>query len=86
MKSAGLLSLMLLDRDSEPIAENVWRIDGLDDVMPDRTPASLLSTCMFVTLPIDERERVKRTVRAMAFSPDADQSAVELHNLLKGVR
>jgi hypothetical protein len=84
MDAAGLLSLLLLDRESEPAPYNVKRIDNLDETaQPSRSVERMLLLLIFSALPEKKRESIKRLARCAAYGQDADAVAVELHNLLK---
>jgi hypothetical protein len=84
MDAAGLLSLLLLDREGESAPENVRRIDNLDETAPPpRSVERMLLLLIFSALPPKKRESIKRLARCAAYGQDADAVAVELHNLLK---
>ncbi len=81
----GLVSLLLMDRQGEPIPRNVRRLDALDQVgLPCRSPELLLALLLWSALPERKRERIRGAVRGAAYAEGADQSAVHLHNLLSG--
>lgn len=84
MDAAGLLSLLLMDRDGEQIPGNVERFDEPNGPsMPPRTPSFILAMLMFETLPATQRKRVRTLVRGMAYAQDAHPEAIQLHNALR---
>lgn len=84
MEAAGLLSLLILDRDGKAAPANVRRLDELDETMPPRSPELLLLLFLWNELPTKKREHIKRTIRCATFEPSPDPCYVQLHNLLNG--
>jgi hypothetical protein len=84
MDAAGFLSLLLLERDGEAIPANVQRFDEPDGAeLPSRSPALMLAMLMFETLPAKKRDRIRQTVRGLAYSQDPFPDAVALNNALR---
>jgi hypothetical protein len=89
MEAAGLLTLLIRDRDGEPIPPNVHRLDEPKGAAtyPDQSPALLLALLIWGELPPKKQERIRDLLRCMAYGPKhPDRSAVQLHNLLSGRR
>ena len=84
MDTAGFLTLLLWDREGEPIPSNVQRIDEPGGpTFPSRGPAFLLAMLIWEGLPDERRERIKCLVRGMAYSEHPIPEAVQPHNALK---
>lgn len=82
--TAGLLSLLLLDRDGEPIPANVQRFDEPEGAqLPERSPELLLCLLIFNGLPQKRRDQIRRGVRALAYSGRPDPVVVSLNNMLR---
>ena len=87
MDTAGLLSLLLLERDGKPIPENVQRFVEPNGVeLPERSPALLLALCFWGELPAKKRERITNTLSGMTHGTKPDRFALRLHNLPTGRR
>jgi hypothetical protein len=85
MEAAGLLSMLLLERDGELIPANVQRIDEPEGfALPARSPELLLALLIFATLPEQQQERVRRAIRCAAYNGKADYCAIKLNNALNG--
>jgi hypothetical protein len=85
MDAAGLLSLLLLDRDGATIPQNVRRFDELDvPEPPKRSPELLLLLFLWNELPAKKRERIKEVIRHATYERSPDPCYVQLHNLLNG--
>jgi hypothetical protein len=84
MDAAGLLSLLLLDRDGEPPPENVRRFDNLDVQKEPiaQSPELMLALLAWGALPKKKRDSIRSTVRCEAYGSRAGPAAVGLHNLL----
>lgn len=87
MDAAGLLSLMIMERDGEAVPENVERFDepgGAD--LPDRSPELLLATFIWQVLTVEQQDRILSPLRCMAYSKLPDPYALQIYNLLTGKR
>jgi hypothetical protein len=84
MDAAGFLSLLLLERDGEAIPANVQRFDEPDGAeLPSRSPALMLAMLLFDALSAKQRDRIRQTVRGLAYSKDPMPDAVALNNALR---
>jgi hypothetical protein len=87
MGAAGLLALMLLERDNQPIPANVQRFDMHGEpAMPSQTPELAFALLLWNELPPTKKASFKKSLRDMAYSPRAGASVVQLHNLLNPPR
>jgi hypothetical protein len=82
MDAAGLLSLLLMDREGEPAPENVKRFDRLDESRADEFDKAMLSLLVFSVLTPKQKERIRSAVRCQAYGTDANGSVIRLHNIL----
>jgi hypothetical protein len=84
MDAAGFLSLLLWDREGEPVPPNVQRFDEPDGpTFPSREPVFILAMLIWEGLPAKQRDRITRLVRGMAYSKHPIPEAVQLHNVLR---
>lgn len=87
MDAAGLLSLMIMERDGEAVPENVERFDQPDGAeLPKRTADLLFATLIWNVLSVEQQDRIRSTLRTMAYGSPADGYGLQLHNLLTGRR
>jgi hypothetical protein len=83
MDAAGYLSLLQLEREGEAFPANVQRLDEPNGAaLPERSPELLLALLIWDSLPAKQRERVKQSLRCLAYGKPADPCAVKLNNLL----
>ena len=83
MGAAGLLSLLLLEREGESIPANVERIDKPQEALT-RSPELLLALAVFGSLPKRQRDRVQSTIRCLAYGANRNPDAVMLNDALNG--
>ena len=87
VEAAGLLSLLLLDRDGKPTPDNVQRFDEpAGATLPEKSPALLFALLLWSELPDAKQQRIRQQLRYMAYGAKPDPMAVQLHNLLNGKR
>jgi hypothetical protein len=85
MDAAGLLSLLLMDRDGEPIPANVERFDGYGAEQPSKSPELLFALLIWSVLTANQQDRIRRQLRGMVYcSKEPNAYAVQLHNMLEG--
>lgn len=83
MDAAGFLTLLIMDRENEPTPANVQRIDEPDGPeFPSKSAALMLAILIFEALTPMQRERIKRTVRGLAYTADPLLEARQLQNVL----
>jgi hypothetical protein len=87
MDAAGFLSLLLLERDGQPIPAKVARFDEpKGPTLPDRSPELLLAMLLWCELSPQKQARIKRAVRCMAYADPPDPCALQLRNMLRAVQ
>jgi hypothetical protein len=89
MGAAGLLSLLIMERDGGCLPENVARFDepGGAPAVPEPSAALLLALLLWGELSPTKKEKISSVLRCMAYgAKHPDPIAVQLHNLLSGRR
>ncbi len=84
MEAAGLLSLLLLDREGIDAPPLVVRFDQQEALVPEPSAALMLAHLIWAGLPKRPQEAIRSAVRCAAFGQNSAPAAVELHNLLSG--
>lgn len=83
MMAAGLLSLLLLERDEEKYPPNVHRFDEPNGPqVPERSPEMLFALLLWAELPRKKQEHINQTLRGLIYCKHPEPSAVKLSNLL----
>jgi hypothetical protein len=83
--AAGLLSLMVMERDGETVPDNVERFDRPgNSELPGRSAELLLATFIWQVLTAEQQDRILSSLRHMAYRSYPDQHALQIYNLLMG--
>jgi hypothetical protein len=83
MGGAGYLTLSIMEHEQGPVPANVQRIDEPDGPqLPSRSVELLFATIIWATLPDEQKERVLKNVRCLAYHDRPDECARQLHNFL----
>jgi hypothetical protein len=87
MGAAGLLTMMIMERDGEAVPENVARFDQPDGAeLPNKSAELLLATLLWSVLTAEQQDQILSSLRMMAYGNPVDRDALQLHNLLTGKR